>query len=169
MKPEIYWIDGTEPGRLAILARPRGGDWLADEVRGWREAGVDVVVSALTVEEETEWELNEEAGLCRKHGLEFVSFPITDRGVPSSEREASELAIQLAGAWNQGRSVGIHCRAGIGRSTLIAASVLLTLGVDFDGAWHRIGAARGRPVPDTPEQKEWVRRFTSDATVARSA
>lgn len=38
MKPEIHWIPGPWPGRLGILLRPRGGDWLSDEVRMWREA-----------------------------------------------------------------------------------------------------------------------------------
>jgi hypothetical protein len=26
-----YWIDTGHAGRLAILPRPRGGDWLEDE------------------------------------------------------------------------------------------------------------------------------------------
>ena len=104
MKPEIYWIDGTEPGRLAILARPRGGDWLGDEVKGWKEAGIDIVVSALTDAEQAEWELQKEADLCRSQGMDFVSFPITDRGVPASERETRDLTARLAEAWKRGQS-----------------------------------------------------------------
>lgn len=47
MRPEIFWIDASLPGRIAIMPRPRAGDWLADEVAGWRAEGVDVVVSLL--------------------------------------------------------------------------------------------------------------------------
>jgi len=43
---------GFWPGRLGIAARPRGGDWLIDELRSWRKAGVHVVVSLLTPDEE---------------------------------------------------------------------------------------------------------------------
>jgi hypothetical protein len=25
---KIHWISGVEPGRLGIMPRPRGGDWL---------------------------------------------------------------------------------------------------------------------------------------------
>ena len=33
---------------MAILARPPGDDALADRIRGWKDAGIDVVVSLLT-------------------------------------------------------------------------------------------------------------------------
>jgi hypothetical protein len=32
MKAAIYWIAPVPSGRLAIIPRPRGGDWLEDEV-----------------------------------------------------------------------------------------------------------------------------------------
>ena len=36
MHTELYWIPGPWLGRLAIMPRPRGGDWLEDEIRSWR-------------------------------------------------------------------------------------------------------------------------------------
>jgi hypothetical protein len=51
MKPDINWIPGPWRGRLAIAARPRGGDWLEDELKGWSESGVKVVVSLLETDE----------------------------------------------------------------------------------------------------------------------
>jgi hypothetical protein len=30
--PTLYWIEGPWTGRLAISARPRGWDWLQDDV-----------------------------------------------------------------------------------------------------------------------------------------
>jgi hypothetical protein len=35
------------------MARPRGNDWLSDEMDGLREAGTDVLVSMLTPDEVT--------------------------------------------------------------------------------------------------------------------
>ena len=46
-----YWIDTRADGRIAILPRPRGGDWLDDEVRDWSRAGLNIVVSLLTSDE----------------------------------------------------------------------------------------------------------------------
>ena len=54
MRAELYWIEGPWPGRLAIVPRPRGGEWLEDEIRSWKQAGVNVVVSLLTNDEITE-------------------------------------------------------------------------------------------------------------------
>ena len=42
-----------------MLPRPRGGDWLADEIRSLRACGVDVLVSLLTGEEVGELDLAE--------------------------------------------------------------------------------------------------------------
>jgi protein-tyrosine phosphatase len=58
-----------------------------------------------------------------------------------------------------GKAVAIHCRQGVGRSALVAACVLASLGERPDGALERVARARGCPVPDTAEQREWVLRF----------
>src|SRR5437879_10868865 len=96
MRTELYWIEGPWPGRLAIMPRPRGGDWLEDEIQSWRRAGVDVVLSLLTPDESTDLSLADEAVLCRTNGIQYVSFPIPDRGVPSSSEAFSALVTKLA-------------------------------------------------------------------------
>ncbi len=64
------------------MARPRGGDWLADEICAWRNANVDVVVSLLTPAEQDELGLGDESSLCQDQQLVFRAFPISDRGIP---------------------------------------------------------------------------------------
>jgi protein-tyrosine phosphatase len=156
MKVEVYWIPGPWPGRLGILPRPRGGDWLLDEVWSWRAAGIDVVASLLTADEVTEFDLKEEEALSRAKGVEFYSFPIPDRGVPGSRRELAELVDRLETALESGKNVAVHCRQGIGRSALVTASLLVAAGEEPDGAFRRIEEIRGRPVPETAEQRAWV-------------
>ena len=56
----MSWVPGPWPGKLGIVARPRGGDWLDEEARGWREAGLDVVVSLLEEAEAIELDLRGE-------------------------------------------------------------------------------------------------------------
>ncbi len=155
----IHWIEASIGGRLAIMARPRAGDWLDDEIAGWKGEGVDVVVSLLEIEEVEELGLQREAELCRATGIQFVSFPISDRGVPKSQREAAELAESVAADVAAGRSVAIHCRAGIGRSSVIAACALIRAGLSADTAFAGIARARGVSVPDTDEQRDWVALF----------
>lgn len=156
MRAELYWVGGTMPGRLAIAPRPRGGDWLEDEVRAWRAAGVNVVVSALTPNELLELDLEREEALVRGAEIDFRSIPIPDRGLPASRAAVLEMAEALRADLEQGRNVLVHCRQGIGRSSMIAASIMVTCGSDPAEALTRIETVRGRPVPDTPEQRTWI-------------
>ncbi|MGH7965582.1 MAG: dual specificity protein phosphatase family protein [Candidatus Binatia bacterium] len=166
MQAEPDWIEGSRPGRLAVLPRPRGGDWLEDEVRSWQQAGLDVVVSLLTHGEIADLDLGQEAALCQAQGIQFRSFPIADRGVPSSRRATADLVRQLDKALADGKSVAVHCRQGIGRSALIAACLLVMSGVDPETAFQRVSAARGCSVPETTEQKTWVREFARESSMS---
>lgn len=157
--PKLYWIEGPTRGRLAISTRPRGGDWLEDEVDGWREQGLDVVVSLLTAAESEELGLKDEGQFSKAKGLRFVSFPIEDRNVPRSMAKLQELASQLGSAIQQGKNVAVHCRQGIGRSSLVSAAVLLSVGEDLDQALTSIRNARGLDVPETVEQRSWLEQF----------
>jgi protein tyrosine/serine phosphatase len=161
LRPSIYWLALPDGQRLAIMPRPRAGDWLADEVAGWKAEGVDIVVSLLEPQEIAELDLRQLPMSCQAAGIEFVSFPIPDRGVPESMREADRLVRHLSGALAGGRSVAVHCRAGIGRSALIAACVLARNGYDVDAAFDTIATARGVGVPDTEAQRGWVAAFLS--------
>jgi protein-tyrosine phosphatase len=159
MRSPIYWIDGPLAGRLAILSRPRGGDWLADEVDGWRAAGIDVTVSLLTQDEIVELELEREAAACKAQGIAFIEFPVSDRQTPMNREAYAELVRRLQTSLVAGRAVGVHCRQGVGRSSLLASSLLAMNGMDVDAAFERIAVARGCTVPDTADQRDWVNRF----------
>lgn len=157
MRGDVFWIAGNWPGRIGIVPRPRGGDWLDDELRAWRAAGVDIVVSLLTPEEVREFALEQEPVLSRKHGIEFRAFPIPDRGVPASSDAALALVADLAKSLREGKGVVMHCRQSIGRSAVLAALLLASSGEDPDAAFAAIEKARGRAVPDTEEQRGWVK------------
>jgi protein-tyrosine phosphatase len=162
IRPDVYWIEGPWRGKLAILARPRGDDWLGDEVGVWKKAGVDIVVSMLTSSEESELGLSSEAEIVKRNGLTYISFPILDYSVPGSKIPLQQLAAELNDQLSRGACIGVHCRQGIGRSSLVAACVLVTSGESPQSAFEHIERARGRSVPDTVEQKEWVISFARD-------
>jgi len=155
-----YWIK-NERFRLAIIPRPRGQDWLADDVRALRGAGVDVVVSALTPVETEEWGLRDESRCCSENGLTFLSFPIEDRSVPTSLREFDGLIDSVTDYLREGKAVVVHCWGGVGRSSMIVACALIRNGLSADSAFRVIEESRGRQVPYTAEQRQWVDRYSS--------
>jgi protein-tyrosine phosphatase len=57
--------------------------------------------------------------------------------------------------------VAVHCWGGVGRSSLVAAALLVLRGSTAQAAWHRVAYARGVPVPETDEQRDWVARLAA--------
>jgi protein-tyrosine phosphatase len=144
------------------MAGPTGGDWLGDELASLREAGTDVVVCMLTASELRELDLAEEATSAEAAGMRYIGLPTPDRGTPELQpfrAPVAELAAELA----SGHHVVVHCRMGMGRSSLVAAGVLVAQGMPARDAWAVISDARGLEVPDTPEQRRWL-----EATMAFS-
>jgi protein-tyrosine phosphatase len=153
---------------LGILPRPRGGDWLTDETAAWREADVDIVISLLEPGEEAQFVLEREAAAAAATGIDFQSFPIPDRGVPASNESVARLARKMLDALEKGKNVAVHCRQGIGRSGLIAASILVAVGTELAAALAAVAQARGVDVPETEEQRQWLTDFASWLRSTRS-
>lgn len=153
---DVYWISERENERLAIVARPRGGDWMEVDLVRMKHVGIDIVVSLLTAPEADELGLSDEGALAIQLGMAFFSYPIPDRHVPRNPAGFEEFITMLAGYIRNGRAIGIHCRGCIGRATITAASLLVQLGWNADTALEMIETARGCPVPDTPEQRDWI-------------
>lgn len=156
MGPTFYEIELIGSGFLAVMAKPVAGEWIEDEFAGLYRAGLRKVVSLLEDHEAYEVGLSEEKGLCEKHGLEFASYPIPDRGLPPSVSSFAELTRSIYHESAGGQSTVIHCRAGIGRTGLVAAGVLLHAAFSVDDAFAHISQRRGVEVPDTQEQRDWL-------------
>lgn len=168
MIPKLYWIPGPWLGRLAVAARPRGGDWLEDEARAWRSAGLDVVVSLLEKDEAAELGLDFEDDAAKSNCIQFVSFPIRDRGVPKSTQRSLSLLKSIEAALNDGKTVAVHCRQGVGRSGLIAAGILIASGAGVEKAIDAVSAARGESIPETREQLHWLQHLPSELLIEAS-
>jgi protein-tyrosine phosphatase len=159
MGTPLHWADGPWPGRLTLAARPRGGDWLEDELAAWHRAGIDVVASMLTPEEERDLDLQQEGNLTRALGMDFVSLPIPDRETPPSEAAAIATIEELNRKLSKGKKIVIHCRQGVGRAGMIAACLLIANGIPVEQAIESLSAVRGIEIPETPEQGKWINHF----------
>jgi hypothetical protein len=160
---DLFWV---EPG-LAVAARPRGGDWLEDDLSRLQRMGVDVLVSMLDrptrraslVSPPREPTPNASA-------WRLVRSPIPDRGVPGLgdvDRAVGEIDRHRTA----GRRIAIHCRQGLGRAPLVAAAALVHEGMapaDSNGSVLTRGMipvsavvrtwALGKSVPRRPSSGE---------------
>lgn len=155
----LYWATGPWPGRLALAARPRGGEWLDDEIQHWQREGIGAVLSLLTPDEEKALDLTDEASTVRKRDLVFYSFPIVDRDVPTSSASLTQAVRRLDTKLEAGYHVVIHCRQGAGRAGLVAACLLVMNGSEPEAAVQHLTSVRGVPVPETPEQRRWIDQY----------
>lgn len=158
MRPDIYKITQIGQGFLAVMAKPVAGEWIEDEFRGIAQFGIDRLVSLLETHEIRELGLQTAPDLCAANQIDFVHYPIKDRGLPSSLPVTQKLVVQLHDDLLKGDNTVIHCRAGIGRTGLLAAAVLIRHGYDAMVALAMISKARGVTVPDTEEQVDWLKK-----------
>lgn len=164
MRPLFYEIERIGSGFLAVMAKPVAGEWIEDEFSGLAKSGLAQVVSLLEDHEAFEVGLRDEALLCKQHGLMFVSYPIADRGLPPTVAGFAEITKRLYHEIAVGRSTVIHCRAGIGRTGMVAAGVLLHASFGVDEAFDHISDRRTVEVPDTDEQRDWLRENAQGIT-----
>ena len=117
------------------------------------------MLSLLTADEERDLDLRDEAVEVGRQRMEFRSFPIADRQVPRSEAPLAEELERVCRTLSSGNNVLVHCRQGIGRSGLVAACLLVKKGMSPGAAVQAVSAARGLPVPETTEQRDWIDHY----------
>ena len=156
---EIFWIKGNSPPPLAVVLRPRGGDWMEGELLRMKQNGIQTLVSLLEEDEASLLGLAEEGLIAGKIGIRFFSYPIPDVHVPPDTDSFRTFVAGLANQLDTGIRIGIHCRGSIGRATITAACTLVHLGWEPKDALEAVGAARGVTVPDTQEQEDWILRY----------
>ena len=158
MKPEIYQIELIGSGSLCVMAKPVANEWIEDEFSSIASYGIDRIVSLLENHEAFDLGLSKEKQLTEKFGMEFIQYPIPDRGLPSSVNEYLAFTKRLYHEAAGGLNTVVHCRAGIGRTGVIAAGVLLHCGFEPMDAIEHISKLRGVAIPDTQEQINWVEK-----------
>jgi protein-tyrosine phosphatase len=153
---DVFWIADTG---LAIVLRPRGDDWLENDLQRIRMAGIQTIVSTIEPWEARELGLADEGPTVERLGMRFISYPMEDRSVPPERKPFTDFVVKLGKRLQSGEKIGVHCQGCIGRSTVVTASTLIKLGWTAERALDEIDVARGCLVPDTEEQRDWIMEF----------
>ena len=152
------WVHQSDNGaKLGIMPRPRGNDWLNGEINSLYKQRVGLLISLLEESEILELGLKNENQICTQNNIQYINFPIPDREAPARNNKLDILIEEIEIKVKAGFSVVIHCRMGIGRSSIIAGALLRKHGVKTEQIVSHITKVRGLQVPDTDQQITWLK------------
>ena len=164
--PNSYWL---EPGRILAGEYPGGASEQATVERIGRllAAGIDCFIDLTEPGECDPYEEYLPTPYSRLAVL-YLRLPIPDHGLPRSAEQMQEILDEIESALAGGRRIYLHCRAGIGRTNLVAGCWLAGAG-SGDGALAQLnerwrGSARSHSwptVPETDAQHNFVRAWRS--------
>jgi atypical dual specificity phosphatase len=146
----FQWI---VPDRLAGSGLPGLLAEVDDDLTAIATAGVQLLVSLTRAPFDP--------GRLRAFGIRGRHFPIKDMGVPALGATA-QLCADITRTMEANRAVAVHCRAGLGRTGTILASVLVWQGADPDEAVARIRERRSGYIQNRA-QLSFVHRFADYA------
>ncbi len=90
-----------------------------------------------------------------QRNIRWLRYPIADYGTPGDAPAWRVLADGLRAALDRGERLVIHCRAGLGRSGMIAARLLVERGLPVETAIAAVRRARPGAI-ETSGQEAWI-------------
>ncbi|MBF0544036.1 MAG: tyrosine-protein phosphatase [Candidatus Riflebacteria bacterium] len=147
-------------GRLCLHSMPGCAEKLYDFFDEAKRLSIDVIVSLTSFDE-----INEKSPLYASAISDgtFVfkreCFGIPDFGVPSDRKAFAEFVRKMANLLCTGKTIVVHCGAGIGRTGTFAICLLLSLGIERREAEKAVSDAGSHP--ETEEQEsltEWFEK-----------
>lgn len=160
----------TTPGRMLLCRcpglrsrpnqeiQPGIGSALESDLEMIIGSGASTLISLIGYEERKRLGVSELPAQTVKAGLDWHEFAIADRAAPDRNRqfEFSSLMTHMLNAMLEGKTIVVHCQAGIGRTGLVAASALVWRGMSPEDAISHVRAARPGAI-ETEEQEAFVR------------
>ena len=163
--PLIIAAVDTRPGWGAVMISccPGRTDMdhdLAMDIASLRRAGAAAVITLTEQDELDELEVPGLGQAVREAEMAWFHLPIVDYGAPNAEWEGwwQTEGPKVRALLRDGRNVHMHCRGGCGRSGMLAARLLVELGIcDAEEAMRRTRFSRPCAI-ETDDQEENVRK-----------
>ncbi len=146
-------LPASVPGRLLLHSMPGRFETL-DKV--WHQVKTDAVGAIVCLSEDFEIRQKSakyaEALAAGTVPCTVVPFEIREGGVPENQDAFWALANDVANRLYSGQAVLVHCAGGVGRTALLAVSVLLAMGKEIQEAESLVSRA-GSMVETMPQME----------------
>ncbi|MEZ5498360.1 MAG: ADP-ribosylglycohydrolase family protein [Steroidobacteraceae bacterium] len=156
----FYWV---VHGRLLAGEYPGGSSdrETRSRINALRDLGIDCFIDLTRPGEREPYN----AFLPRE--VEYQRKPVGDHGIPGQAAEMAEILETIEDALGRNRRVYLHCRAGIGRTGMVAGCHLVESGMSGANALDELNrlwrqsprSASWDYVPETREQCDYVRNW----------
>lgn len=135
-------------------ARDLGTD--LDVIAAW---GASLVLTLVEPAELTALQVPDLGSAVQGRGMQWRHLPIADYSVPTEafEQQWAAHGREIRALLRGGSDVLVHCKGGLGRAGMIAARLLVELGLPPDAAIREVRRVRKGAI-ETPSQLELVRR-----------
>lgn len=145
----------TTPGGGLIAMCPLPRPFELDELKFWRARAL---VTLVELRELAFFGAKDIGRQAEKLGMSWHHLPVPDMGVPDETFEVlwSVAGPELHKILRGGGRIAVHCRAGLGRSGMIAARLLVEMGATPAAAMAAVRKARPGAI-ETEEQEAYVR------------
>ena len=147
------------PGRRGVDGA--GRQWartLDTDLQDIQTWGASTVLSLIEPHEFARLGVPDFAQAIARTPLQWLPVPITDMATPGAATLAAwrTQGPALLQALGQGQRVLVHCAAGLGRTGMLVAKLLVLHGLPADAAITQVRSARPGTI-ETEAQAEWVR------------
>ncbi|MBK6452313.1 MAG: ADP-ribosylglycohydrolase family protein [Proteobacteria bacterium] len=162
-----YWV---VPGRFLVGEHPgsRSRARSMDRLRRFLEAGITCFIDLTELDESPGYDRHLPFESPSGRRIDYLRQPIPDHGVPADRATMDRILAMLDDALESGHGVYLHCRAGIGRSAMVAGCWLAERNpgggeaalTELGDYWQQCRQSRSWPqVPETSEQEDFVRTW----------
>lgn len=164
MKPAfpVSRIAIGDGGQILLSACPgaagRDVASLDRDLRSLRRSGATGLLS-LIESQEFPHGIAEFSRRVEESGLGWAHIPIRDFDVPTADFEKQFTALDLPARTRRGEVWAIHCRAGLGRTGMIAARLLVEAGLPPQDAIRTIRENHDARAIETDDQQDYVLLF----------
>lgn len=161
----LYWLPEDvipPPGGVAMMPLPGLlplGRRVEDDLGLLVASGIGVLVSLTEDLEVRRLATPAFYDELKGRGIDSIRFPIRDGDAPRDLAATAALVDRIDALLGEGRRVGLHCLAGLGRTGTIAACLLIRRGATFHEAVRTVRQARSPRAIETATQEAFVASF----------